>query len=93
MWRGWFYFCGCRLKFYDEIIVMVKSAVCGLLHVDEIVLAVVETVAVFMMTNHTEWGAGNKAMHREIELFTVFADGCFGIPVVLAFDGPPEEFT
>lgn len=82
-----------RRKFYDKIVVVVVGGVWGFFHVHKISFAVVETIAVDVMTDFSEWCAGNKSVHADVECFAVPGDSGFGVPVVLRLDGSPCEFA
>ncbi len=46
-----------------------------------------------MVGNISEFCLGDKSVHADVDVFAVFADRGFGIPVIMGVDGSPGEFS
>lgn len=58
-------------------------------HVFQVFIAVVERISVIVMADFAKRGPGNEAVHRDVDLLTVFDDGGLGIPASFVLYGSP----
>lgn len=97
-------YCGCRLvlhflghvpgfSFYPDAVVALEHGVFLLGHVTEIGKSVVQGIPVEVVGDHTEWSLGDESVHGDVDVFAVFGECSFGVPVVVGVDCSPCELA